>query len=70
VSTPGPTIVANGAVWTVATGEGDLVALDESSGRQQASQHIGSVPSRFTSPAAGGGRVVVAAGRVVIAFGA
>ena len=70
VSTPGPTIVANGAVWTVATGEGDLVALDESSGRQLTSQHLGPVPSRFTAAAAGGGRVVVAAGRVVIAFGA
>ena len=66
---PGPTIVANGAVWTVATDNGDLVALDESSGRPLTSQHFGPVPSRFTSPAAGGGRVVVAAGRVVMAFG-
>ena len=69
MSTPGPTIVADGAVWTVATDNGDLVALDESSGRPLTSQHLGPVPSRFTSPAAGGGRVVVAAGRVVMAFG-
>jgi outer membrane protein assembly factor BamB len=69
MSTPGPTIVANGAVWTVATDDGELVALDESSGRPLTSQHLGPVPSRFTSPAAGGGRVIVAAGRVVIAFG-
>ena len=36
-------------------------ALDPSSGRVVSSAHIGSVPSRFTSAAAGGGRVVVAA---------
>jgi hypothetical protein len=70
VNTPGPTIVAAGAVWTVATGSGDLVALDPSSGRVVSSVHIGSVPSRFTSAAAGGGRVVVAAQRTVLAFGA
>ncbi len=69
VSTPGPTIVASGAVWTVATGDGTLVALDESTGRPVASEHLGRVPSQFTSPAAGGGRVVVAAGSVVAAFG-
>jgi PQQ-like domain len=69
VNTPGPTIVAAGAVWTVATGSGDLVALDPSSGRVVSSVHIGSVPSRFTSAAAGGGRVVVAAQRTVLAFG-
>src|SRR5581483_3808001 len=51
VNTPGPTIVAGGAVWTVATGSGDLVALDRASGRVVASAHVGSVPSRFTSPA-------------------
>jgi outer membrane protein assembly factor BamB len=69
VSTPGPTMVANGAVWTVATEDGDLLALDESTGRPMASEHLGTVPSQFTSPAAGGGRVVVAAGAVVAAFG-
>jgi outer membrane protein assembly factor BamB len=69
VSTPGPTIVAGGAVWSVATANGDLVALDATSGKTLWSQHIGSVPSRFTSPAAGGGRVVAGAGRVLLAFG-
>jgi hypothetical protein len=69
VSTPGPTIIAGDAVWAVATGSGDLVELDASSGRKLFSEHIGTVPSRFTSPAAGSGRVVVPAGRVVIAFG-
>jgi len=70
VNTPGPTIIAGGAVWTVATGGGDLVALDRTSGQVVTTQHIGSVPSRFTAPAAGGGRVVVAAQRTVFAFGA
>jgi outer membrane protein assembly factor BamB len=70
VSTAGPTIIAAGAVWTVATSSGDLVELDASSGTTISSNHIGNVPSRFTSPAAGGGRVVVAATRTLIAFGA
>jgi outer membrane protein assembly factor BamB len=66
---PGPTIVAGGAVWTVASGSGTLVALDPGSGKVRTSQEIGSVPSRFVSPAAGGGRVVVAADATVFAFG-
>jgi outer membrane protein assembly factor BamB len=69
MSTPGPTVVADGAVWTIATGSGDLIALDESSGHTLTSQHLGDVPSRFTSPALGGGRVLAAARRVVHAFG-
>jgi outer membrane protein assembly factor BamB len=68
VDTPGPTIVAGGAVWAVAAGSGALVAVSESTGAQLSSQSIGRVPSRFTSAAAGGGRVVVAAGNVVDAF--
>jgi hypothetical protein len=68
-STPGPTVVANGAVWTVATDPSDLVAIDSSSGHELASWHLRSVPSRFTSPAIGYGRVIVGAGRVVVAFG-
>ncbi len=70
LSTPGPPIVTAGAVWTVATGRGTLVAVSPSSGETVFSQQIGTVPSRFTSPAAGGGRVVVGANRVVLAFGA
>jgi hypothetical protein len=54
VATPGPTIIASDAVWTVATASGDLIALDPSSGKALSSQHIGAVPSRFTSPAAAG----------------
>ena len=68
-STPGPTVVADGAVWTIATGSGDLVALDKSSGHTLTSQHLGDVPSRFTSLAIGGGRVLAVARRVVHAYG-
>jgi PQQ-like domain len=70
VSTPGPTIVTPAAVWTVETGTGRLLALDPASGSTLASVAIGNVPSRFTVPAAGGGRVVVVADRKVSAFGA
>ena len=69
VSRPGPTIVAGDAVWTVATASGDLLALEASTGKTLSSHHIGAVPSRFTSPAAAGGLVVVAAQRKVLAFG-
>ena len=69
MSTPGPTVVGGGAVWTIETESGDLVALDESSGDTVVSESVGRVPSRFTSPAVGGGRVVAAAGRVVSSFG-
>jgi outer membrane protein assembly factor BamB len=68
VATPGPTIVTPAAVWTVATATGQLIALDPKTGATLASLAIGSVPSRFTVPAAGGGRVVVAANRRVRAF--
>ena len=69
LSTPGPTIVTAGAVWSVATDDGVLVAVDPSTGKTLFSQDIGRVPSRFTSPAAAGGRVFVAADRKVLAFG-
>jgi outer membrane protein assembly factor BamB len=69
MSTPGPTVVADGTVWTIATGDGDLVAVDQSSGHVLTSQHLGRVPSRFTSPAIGNRLVIAPAGRVVYAFG-
>lgn len=68
VASAGPTITTPGAVWTVATDAGDLIAFDAGSGRQVFSGHVGSVPSRFTSPAAGAGRIVVVADRKVLAF--
>lgn len=69
MSTPGPTVVADRTVWTIATGDGDLIALDQSSGHILTSQHLGRVPSRFTSPAIGNRLVIAPAGRVVYAFG-
>jgi outer membrane protein assembly factor BamB len=69
ISNPGPTIVTPGAVWSVANGTGELVAFDPSSGQQLAIWQIGQTPSRFTSPAAGDGRIFVAAGRRLLAFG-
>jgi outer membrane protein assembly factor BamB len=70
LSAPGPTIIAGGAVWTVATRDGSLTALDPASGKTTASEAIGSVPSQFTSPAAGAGRIVVGAQRKLFGFGA
>ncbi len=67
-ATPGPAIVTSAAVWTVATGSGQLVALDPTNGRTVSSQAIGDVPSQFTTPSAGSGRIVVAAGRKVSAL--
>ena len=52
-----------GAVWTVATSDGDLIALDPASGKTITSESIGTVPSQFTSPAAGLGLIVVASER-------
>jgi hypothetical protein len=69
LSKPGPTIITGGAVWTVATRDGDLVALDPRSGTTITSEPIGPVPSQFTSPAAGLGLVVVGSERKLSAFG-
>jgi outer membrane protein assembly factor BamB len=68
-SVPGPPIVASGAVWSVATASGDLIAIDAQTGKQLTVQHLGAVPSRFVSPAAASKLVVAAAGRTVFAFG-
>jgi outer membrane protein assembly factor BamB len=69
VSTPGPTIVTPAAVWTVQTANGHLLALDPANGNILASFAIGSVPSRFITPTAGGGRTLVASDQRVSAFG-
>ncbi|MGH9123865.1 MAG: PQQ-binding-like beta-propeller repeat protein [Acidimicrobiales bacterium] len=67
--TAGPAIVTPSAVWTVATGAGQLLAVDPADGHVVFRQSIGTVPSRFVSPAAGSGRVVIAASGQVMAFG-
>jgi outer membrane protein assembly factor BamB len=69
LSKPGPTMIAGGAVWTVAASDGDLIALDPATGKTITSKSIGTVPSQFTSPAAGLGLVVVGSERKVSAFG-
>jgi outer membrane protein assembly factor BamB len=67
--TPGPPVISRGIVWFVATSRSRLVGLDEATGHEIASLHIGPVPSRFTSPAVGDGMVVVAGSQFVRAFG-
>jgi hypothetical protein len=69
VSTPGPTISTPAAVWTIETSSGRLLALDPASGHLLMSVTIGTVPSRFTTPSAGGQMVVAAADRKVSAYG-
>ena len=68
ISTPGPTVIANAAVWTIATDNGDLIALDQTTGRPLSSHHLGPVPSRFTSPAIGDNQVIAPAGNAIYAF--
>jgi outer membrane protein assembly factor BamB len=68
VAAPGPAVIARGTVWTIATSGGELVALDESSGAERFDVHVGSEPSRFSTLAAGDGRIVVPADRTVFAF--
>jgi hypothetical protein len=46
-----------------------LVALDPTSGATLITLPIGATPSRFTSPSAGDGRIFVAAGPQLFAFG-
>ena len=68
-SIPGPAIITQGAIWSVSTESGVLEAVSPATGNRIFSKQIGAVPSRFIAPAAGGGLVVVAAGRTVMAFG-
>jgi outer membrane protein assembly factor BamB len=63
----GPPIVAAGAVW-VLDGDGTLNALDPASGQSRFSTRVAAPVSRFISPAAAGGRLVVPAGTRVSAF--
>ena len=61
-----PPIVAGPAVWAV--GGGSLYQLDAASGHVRFTASIGET-AHFATPAASGGRVVVAAGSRVLAFG-
>ena len=65
----GPPIVAGRTAWVVDLDGGVLYGLDARSGRVKRRLSIGAV-EHFTSPAAAGGRVYVAAQRHLLAFGA
>jgi outer membrane protein assembly factor BamB len=62
----GPPIVADGAVWTADSGSGVLYALEPASGSRLYQVDVGSM-MHFTTPAAAGDLVLVAAGRQLVA---
>jgi outer membrane protein assembly factor BamB len=64
----GPPIVAGGVVWALDTNGGRLYGLNPSSGVAIVNQAFGSVTSRFTTPAASGGRLFATSGNVVKAM--
>jgi outer membrane protein assembly factor BamB len=66
--TAGAPIAAAGAVWVVDTDAGKLYALDASTGSVRFSASIGTA-AHFATPAAAGGRVYVAGGGHLLAFG-
>ena len=62
-------IVAGGLVWTVAVfGGSSLYGLDPSSGAVAEQLDLGATTEHFVTPAAGDGRLFIAAGSTVIAF--
>jgi outer membrane protein assembly factor BamB len=63
----GPPIVTDGVVWTVDSNTGTLYGLSISNGHQDYTFSLGSV-EHFTGPAAGDGRLFVAAANVVESF--
>jgi outer membrane protein assembly factor BamB len=63
----GPPIIAGGAVWSIDTGSGTLMAFAPDSGRVLATQSLGSV-THFATPSAGGGRLFAPANDQVIGF--
>ena len=63
----GPPIVTDGVVWTVDSNSGTLFGLSVSDGHQDYTFSLGSV-EHFTGPAAGEGRLFVAATNVVESF--
>ncbi len=63
----GPPVVSGGAVWSVDTGSGDLIAFDATDGHEVFRTGLGTV-THFATPAAVGGRLYVAATDRVLAF--
>ena len=66
---PGAPILAYGALWTIETGGGTLVALEPAGGGVRWSAPIGEV-MHFVTPAAAGGLVLLVGGRKVQAIDA
>jgi outer membrane protein assembly factor BamB len=62
-----PPIVAGGLVWTVDRDAASLNALDPTSGQERFRQSLGAA-AHFTTPAAGDGRLYVAAATTIVAF--
>jgi outer membrane protein assembly factor BamB len=67
VHSPGPPIVAAGAVWVLDVSAGRLHALDGETGEEVFSAAVGAV-THFSTPSAGDQTVFVAGGRKVEAF--
>jgi DNA-binding beta-propeller fold protein YncE len=65
-SASGPPIVAGGAVWVADIGAGTLYALDATSGQTRVRLQLGAM-QHFTTPAAYGDEVFVAAGGKLVA---
>lgn len=65
---PGPAIVAASLVWVLDVERGVLHALQRQDGRDVFHTAVGAV-THFSAPAAGNGKVYVAGGRTVQAFG-
>ncbi len=64
---PGPPIVAGGAVWAVDTGGGGLYGFDASTGAQ-IYHSSGFGVTHFTTPSEAGGQIFVGSGAVVRSF--
>jgi len=63
----GSPIVAGGAVWAMDF-HGHLVALDTHTGALRFQVDLPGVPTHFSTPSSGGGRIYAAAGRQLAAF--
>jgi outer membrane protein assembly factor BamB len=66
-SSPGPPIIANGLVWVLNVGEGQLHALDSTTGKDVFNSDVGDV-THFSAPSAGDNTVFVEGGKTVQAF--
>ncbi len=64
---PGPPIVANGLVWVLDVGSGQLHALDAKTGEDVFNTDVGDV-THFSAPSAGNKTVFVEGGKTVQAF--